>query len=1654
MIAARTLKSKEAIDELIDSGENMEDIEIAASNAEKALNSIGLSARNSNGDFKDLEVILGEVAGKWDTLNNSTKQYVSEQLAGNNRRSFSIGLMENYDRTMELQQIAENSSGQLMEASEKKAESLEGRLNKLQNAWTGLYQSMLNSDFTKGAISGLTDIINGVSKVTKVIKSTLIPTLTLATAAWVAYKIAMIEASGGFVTFGGMVAPLIGKLTTLKTTLIATTQAILGSATAMTVLGGAVAGLAVFGIAYNYGKKLQEQMDAEYYTTEELSTASETLTNKMNALADAKDRLATTSADLDVLEVEIAKMNSANTSLEHKQKLYEDINSKIKQYANEYPDLRGILLDENRSYQDRIEYLERTLELEKDIAAQEAQKTVQATSMSDYETKINEGLVQIDSEQIYGSMYEEDPVKAAEWQKQKLSEMMTVYAEATNRALELKTLLDEGLITQEYYDTEIASLQRLEEALMNSDWASQIFGDNFKGAVDDTIEYTKQLIPSLQSVFDGDYNADSYTDALNDLNEAMKDTEFSVADTEEALKILTKVFPELEGHVDDLSGVIDYLGNQAMLELAEQADQANSILSEMASEDFTGFDTSSAQELLTMYPELANHIQDAAYVQDFLNGKVREYQDEINGLAENGSDAWGAYYDNVLAQDAEFWNSKLANSDQWAEYEKLKQQEMQEFGANILGIEAQDFADYIDAKGGFRTVDYTNCENAAQAEAALNSSLVNDMIGWFASYITEKGSDRQTDMTNVVAFLNQQGVKEAQTIDELKTMWASYYNAKKAAVNAEISELNKKIGQLNNLGRNADSLEGFEDMIMGTNGVSGAAKHQAASLAGKLTQLERDNTNLQNFFATVDSTFGSIGDGLSQISATADEISNTFGGGGSGFKPKSTGSGSGNKGGSGSGGSGGRGGSGSGGSGSGGRGGSSATEKEVEDLDLRIDKYTELEEAIKRAEEALSRNQEAQEAVTTKPELKKLLEQEIELMNKKKATLEKLKQAQIKEQQSLKSYLQRAGLIFNGDELVGDKVTGGSVTDRLKDAQNWANKASGAEKEWRIKDTQYLKEQIDTYYDLMNSIGSTQGSLNDLNLEIRNAKKEHEELLKAVENLSDRYLQITMRLERLNSELSINQRKQELAVGQELVSLRNRELQILKEKKALNQQNANELKEEQKELQDYLYKAGLRFAKDGTMTNYDQLWAAATKKYNGLAGTAAEDYKEFLDEIAEKTDRYLEILNSELPQVEEDLLDILQTEKELAKQQEEYAEQLRDLAYNYDYLFQVTQKLTKAEQELSLLESKMEHASYEERLDILERQEEIYKSQLKLLEEQKRIQESMNLDRRNDLMKIGFEFDDEGFIKNYDEIIGAMYDKIQSTEGGAVRDEMIENYDELISKIEEYNNSLSNIRDSEQTWLEMNNAIKNAQQEQLDLVQEVQDSIADAITNKWEETTDNLKKELEKQKELLNKQWEEEDWEDELTDAQDELNKIQAQINNLSKDTSLAGQLKLEQLKEDYKTQLEAMNEMIKQHEREMTNQVFEDESQRLDDQMEEALKTEQLMQSVNQALSTGFVTIGEQAIKLNDLLVDQLKEAKELWGDIASLGQAITNKTPSTAQLNSTRKTSSTVNTNAPLINVSITGDLDSKITLDDINRITKQASEDVMVKLYELMK
>lgn len=1539
MITARTLRQGEAVEAL---GESADDLDFKMAKAEKTLEEVGVSIRGETSDeLLSIEEILNRVAGAWDKLSDSQKQAIGEAMAGTNRSSAFQAIMNNYESIAQLAQEANQADGELMEANEKRVESLDGKLNQLRTTVEKAYSSFLNSEAVIGAIEGIDNALQWMMEHSE----TVVAIVIALGGAWMGIKWGSIVNSLGSV---------IEQIILMGTESAIATGAVAALQGALLALGGA----AVIGAIVLVCKKIQEiipnadrarealnNLTENYNNYEEAKASSKTVADDVQAYFDAQDALKTLTADTEEYN------NMVQLS-----------NEKLAAIGESYPDIKGILENENISLENKklkIDQILTALEQEyqlnmlnslatdKDLEAMNERMADNIELLNQYQQAVdnyNNGGSEV---QVIGnSEFNMTDPKTAEFFENIRKDIAGTVADVENFNSTVQDLQKDGL-----------ALER--EVVEISEDALEIKNEQIKKQ--EELTKAKEETAKAEEEANGGGSAEDQSERLAQLE----------AERAANAKLLNEEYANTLSQLSEAKGLLDQVN-----EGFENMDLTKLTGSDLM-EDFTG------------------SINNATEVTDHLKGKLQELQDKayetsIN-MALNNNDTW-----NQIATDV----------------------------ANSLGVQEADMDTFFQNIEGLRQIDVTNAKSAKDAEEQANAQLISGMLLAYAGMVTDKGGYRQTDMTNIVQFLNTQGAKEAKTVNELAQLWAEYYQAKAKAIQDEMSDIGNKLSALASTGIEEEGY--LED---------GAAKHKLMKLQSDLKTLQSANTTVTNYFASISNGISGVSNDLSQAAADAGKAIGSLGGG-SGSGSKGSGSKGGYKGGSGSKGS-----------------GSTAVKKDIEDLDLKIDKFEELEEAIKRAEEALSRNQEAQNAATKKADLKKLLEQEIELMNKKKNALEKLKQAQVQEQQSLKAYLQRAGLKFDGDELVGDRVTGGSIADRLRDAQKWANSASGSEKEWRIADTKYLQEQIETYYDLMNAIGSTQGELNDLNLEIRRAKKEHEELMKAVKNLSDRYLQVTMKINRLDSELSINQRKQELAVGQELIQLRNRELQILEEKKRLNQQNADELKKEQKELQDYLYKAGLRFNNDGTMSNYDQLWSAATNKYNTLAGIEAEDYKEFLDEIAEKTDRYLEILNKELPDVEENYYDILEAEKEIAEQQEEYIKQIQELKNNYDYLFQVTQKQTQAQRELSILEERMQNASYEEKIEMLERQEEIYKSQLKLLEEQKRVQDSLLNERQNDLKKVGFQFDKQGFIKNYDEIAGSMFEEIQSMEGGAIRDALIEDYEDLISKVEDYNNALGDVSETEQSWWELNNSVKDAQKEQLDLIQEVQESIKDAITNKWQETTDNLKSELDKQKELLNRQWEEEDWEDELTDAQDELNKIQAQINNLSKDTSLAGQLKLEQLKEDYKTQLEAMNEMIKQHEREMTNQAFEDESQRLDNQMEEALKTEQLMQSVTNALASGYTTIGEQAIKLNDLLKDQIQEAKDLWGDVVSLGLSLT--TSGKIDVGNLEKArTSTVTTNAPLITIDFNGNLDGSITKADVERITQQATDDIMVKLYDLMK
>lgn len=1607
--------------------------------------------------------------------------------------------MNNYSRVEELVQASESSFGKMAEANEVRVESLDGQVGKLKVSMGELYTNVMSDETIKGAVKSLDSFVQGLNGLVSFVKANAIPILTTFITTIGLLEVALFKTKRGGVYFlkealidmGLNIGSLIEKIGFMKAGLI---------------------GIGVPAVAFLATSIIQEMRRA--------TPSVETMKEKMGEVTSSIESYKTAQSNLDALSVDVSgmekmieKINESKKGSEEQKVLLEEVNTLLQQHGSSYESLKGVIDDENLSLETRLALLKQEAELEANRTKQEMRsnlfdidvdegsfwqgvgknmgigstapekmvKTVKNEVDSLIETYHRLSLVQMGAQNA--EERGQQPRSVTINQIKELSEKLTTQQLKVQECMlenekyqsQLDSLLQDGTISQSEYDELIqnhanamAELQRitdetdltLDVKIGSGETEEKGFGD--VGEVDfanidlitDKVDVATNDIREKFEILQETLNSldtQSQMYAVEDFVESLEGIEMSSEEASDYLKLLKKTFKDLPDDIETVEEALEHLKdsldfsdestesmkdlNASYLETAEQIESIQSLLDSLSD----GVDVSELRTLFDadVMSDYNGALTDTIAIQEHLNNKMSEMQERHNEA-----------YRNMILDDENFWNSKIANSEAWANHEASIQSQITQMGAEMLGIQETDFINFINNKGGYREVDLSNAETFAQAEGSTSASILNQMLGFYDQYTNEKGGARNTDMQNIYAFLNEQGGAEARTIQQLVQMWNAYYQAKKATISAEIDKMAGAYDDLGNV---------------------------SPELMSQLHSLQRMNNSMQNFFGSVKTSFGGVGGGgANQRGHTTNKIGG--GGGGSSRKPSTASKGSGSKGSSGS----------KSPSSSSSSSSSKATEKEIEDLDLEIDKFQELEEAVNRVSEALERNSYAQQMVGTKAELKGLLTEEIALMEKKQKAIGDLQAEIRKEQQALKEWGERAKLKFDGDELVGDWVTGGSIADRLKDAENWVNSASGAEKEWRKNDTLNLKENIERYYELMNKLGDVTNQYNEMTIAIRDAKKEQEKLLKEVENMADRYLKFAMKEKALDNELSLNRRKQEYAVGIELIQLRERELEILKQQRDVNSGKIDELKKEKNELADLIQKSGFTIGADGTITNYDEIWKKKTDEYNKLAGLDAEDYKEKLDELEENIDRYLELVNDELPQAEEYYYDIADALKEIEEQQKEWAEQLEEVMDKLDRLYDVTKKLSKAENELALIEAKLNTATGDEKIALLKRQEEIYQAQKNLMLEQLNIQKQIAEEKRMELSNLGVAFDKDGYVSNYEDLVKKMQKQIESMPGGEARDKAIEELEELIEKIEEYDSLVRDeIPSTEQTWWDLTASIKEAQREQLQIVQDVQQSIANAIKNKWQESTSALSEEIDKQKELLNKQWSDEDWEDSLGKAEMELNKLQAQIDNLSKDTSLQGQLKLEQLKEQYKEQMEALNQMIKDHERENANQMFEDEKNKLDEEMNDLLTPEKLAEMVNQALSTGMVQIGEETLTLNELMLDNimqqedayyalgevmksemldsLEQAKKLYLDISKLTNSILVDTSSFSIGNMSRslgnlklsKGSQILNNNhSPLVAITMQGAMDNAITLDDVKKVANEQCDNLMVKLNELLK
>lgn len=151
------------------SGEDEEGEIIDVNKIQTALRTVGISMDEFFKGTEGLDDILLKLAEKWGTLNFETQRYIATMAAGSRQQSRFIAMMSDYSRTTELVSIANNSAGASQEQFGKTLDSLEAKLNKLNNAWNQFLMGLANNEILKFFIDLLTGIIEGVNGVINVL---------------------------------------------------------------------------------------------------------------------------------------------------------------------------------------------------------------------------------------------------------------------------------------------------------------------------------------------------------------------------------------------------------------------------------------------------------------------------------------------------------------------------------------------------------------------------------------------------------------------------------------------------------------------------------------------------------------------------------------------------------------------------------------------------------------------------------------------------------------------------------------------------------------------------------------------------------------------------------------------------------------------------------------------------------------------------------------------------------------------------------------------------------------------------------------------------------------------------------------------------------------------------------------------------------------------------------------------------------------------------------------------------------------------------------------------------------------------------------------------------------------------------------------------
>ena len=134
------------------------------SQASESLKKVGIEVYNLDGSYREFDVIMGELAGKWGDLTDAEKSNISFNIAATRQTNLLSAVLSNFSDSMQLAEEATNANGSALENQQKYMESFSGHLQSLETEAKIAWLNILDSETLKDGVDLLTGLVKVVGQ--------------------------------------------------------------------------------------------------------------------------------------------------------------------------------------------------------------------------------------------------------------------------------------------------------------------------------------------------------------------------------------------------------------------------------------------------------------------------------------------------------------------------------------------------------------------------------------------------------------------------------------------------------------------------------------------------------------------------------------------------------------------------------------------------------------------------------------------------------------------------------------------------------------------------------------------------------------------------------------------------------------------------------------------------------------------------------------------------------------------------------------------------------------------------------------------------------------------------------------------------------------------------------------------------------------------------------------------------------------------------------------------------------------------------------------------------------------------------------------------------------------------------------------------------